>query len=135
MVPLVLEMTPPRWSKTQRVASWILAGLFGFMAIAHVVLTVLFYTGVHDTGVGFFFDWEWPAWLIAVIDGAVAWLLWFAYKRGTDRATLALVATLVASILALARAAWMAFVPVLLVVLVAICVLRVVEGRAAVAPS
>ena len=101
------------------------------MAAAHVVLTVLFHTGVHDTGVGYVFDWEWPAWLITIIDGTVAWLLWFAYRHCTDRATLGLILTLAASIMALARAAWMVFVPILLIVIIAMSVLRLLESRAA----
>lgn len=119
------------WSRVYGAASWILIGLFAFMAVAHVVLTVLFYTGVHDTGVGYVFDWEWPAWLIVIIDGTVAWLFWFAYRRCTDRTTLGLILTVVASIMALARAAWMVFVPVLLVVVIVASVVRLVRGRAA----
>ena len=123
--------TASRRSRVYRVASWILVGLFTFMAAAHVVLTVLFYTGVHDTGVGYMFDWEWPAWLITIIDGTVVWLLWFAYRRCTDRAALGLVLTLAASIMAMARAAWMVFVPILLIVVTAMSVIRLVESRAA----
>jgi len=111
------------------VASWILIGLFVFMSIAHVVLTVLFYTGVHDTGVGYMFDWEWPAWLITIIDATVAWLLWFAYRRCTDRPLLGLIATVAAATMALARAAWMVFVPLLLVVAIAASVIRILNGR------
>jgi hypothetical protein len=48
------------------------------MAVVHVFLTVLFYLGVWDTGVGYFLDYDWPAWLIAVLDGAAAFLLWAA---------------------------------------------------------
>lgn len=127
------DTTASWWSRVHRVASWTLIGLFTFMAAAHVVLTVLFYTGVHDQGVGYVFDWEWPTWLITIIDGAVAWLLWFAYRRCTDRATLGLVLTLGASIMALARAAWMVFVPILLLVIIAMSVRRLVESRAATA--
>jgi hypothetical protein len=125
--------TASRRSRAYGVASWILVGLFTFMAAAHVVLTVLFYTGVHDTGVGYVFDWEWPAWLITIIDGTVAWLLWFAYRRCTDRAALGLVLTLAASTMAVARAAWMVFVPILLIVVTAMCVIRLIESRAALA--
>jgi hypothetical protein len=113
------------------VASWTLVGLFAFLAVAHVVLTVLFYTGVHDTGVGYVFEWEWPAWLIVIIDGSVAWLLWFAYRRCTERPALGLFLTLVASLMALARAAWMVFVPILLVVVIVASVLRLRRSRAA----
>ncbi len=114
-----------------RVASWILVGLFTFMAAARVVLTVLFYTGVHDTGVGYILNWEWPAWLTTIIDATVAWLLWFSYRHCTDRTTLGLILTLPASVLALARAAWMVFVPILLILVMAMAVIRLVESRAA----
>lgn len=117
------------WSRIFTVASWILIGLFGFLAAAHVVLTVLFYTGVNDQGYGYVFDWEWPAWLIVIIDGATAWLLWFNLERGERRPWLGLAATVVASILAVARAAWMVFVPVLLVVVLVGSVARAVEHR------
>ena len=125
------DTTASRWSRTYGVASWILIGLFAFLAVAHVVLTVLFYTGVHDTGVGYVFDWEWPVWLIVIIDGSVAWLLWFAYRRCTERTTLGFFLTLVASLMALARAAWMVFVPILLVVVIVASVLRLVRSRTA----
>lgn len=123
--------TASRRSKVYRVASWILIGLFAFMAGAHVVVTVLFYTGVHDTGVGYVFDWAWPAWLIATIDGTVAWLLWLAYRRCANRSTLGLILTLGPLIMALSRAAWMVFVPILLTVIIAMSVVRLVETRAA----
>lgn len=114
-------------------ASWILIGLFAFLAAAHVVLTLLYYTGVHDTGVGYVFEWEWPAWLITIIDATVAWLLWFAYRRGTEKPIQGLIATIAAAIMALARAAWMVFVPVLLVVAIAGSVLRIMKSRPALA--
>jgi len=110
------------------VASWILVGLFTFMAAAHLVLTVLFYTGVHDTGVGYMLNWEWPAWLVTIIDATVAWLLWFSYRHCTDRTTLGLILTVAASVLALARAAWMVFVPILLILVIAMAVIRLVEA-------
>lgn len=112
-------------------ATWILVGLFTFMAAAHVVLTILFYAGVHDTGVGYVFDWEWPAWLIAIIDGSVAWLLWFAYRHCDERAALGLTLTSAAAMMAVARAAWMVFVPILLTVIIAGSVLRLIRGRTA----
>ena len=122
-------MRAPRLSKAHRLASWILIGLFTFLAGAHVVLTVLFYTGVHDTGVGYVLDWEWPAWIITIIDAAVAWLLWFAYRRGGDDPRMGLVATFLAAIMAFARAFWMVLVPVLLVVVIAGSVSRLASAR------
>lgn len=99
------------------------------MACAHVVLTVLFYTGVRDTGVGYVFDWEWPAWLITLMDASVAALFWFGYRRGTDRPVLGLTSTTVAAVTALARAAWMILVPILVAIAVAGSVSRVVRNR------
>jgi len=125
------DTTASWWSRTYGVASWILIGLFAFLAAAHVVLTLLYYTGVHDTGVGYIFEWEWPAWLITVIDATVAWLLWFAYRRGTEKPIRGLIATIAAAIMALARAAWMVFVPVLLVVVIAGSLLRIIRSRLA----
>jgi hypothetical protein len=127
----VVDTTASRWLRIYGAASWILIVLFVFLAAAHVVLTVLFYTGVHDTGVGYIFDWQWPAWLIVIIDGTTAWLLWFAYRRCTERATLGLILTLAASIMALARASWMVFVPILLVIAIAGSVTRVTKSRPA----
>jgi hypothetical protein len=124
--------TTPSWCpRTYGVASWILIGLFAFLAAAHVVLTLLYYTGVHDTGVGYIFGWEWPAWLITIIDATVAWLLWFGYRRGTEQPTRGLIATIAAAILALGRATWMVLVPVLLVVAIAGSVLRILRSRPA----
>ena len=108
-----------RWWKTYCVASWIVIGLFTFMAGAHVVLTLLFYTGVRDTGVGFVLGWEWPAWLITLIDATVAGLFWFAYRHGAADPRRGLVATTVATIMALARAAWMAPLWILLIIMIA----------------
>ena len=122
-------MSAPRWAKAHRLASWILIGLFTFLAGAHVVLTVLFYTGIHDTGVGYVLDWEWPAWMVTIIDAAVAWLLWFAYRRGNDDPRMGLVATVLAAIMALARAFWMVFVPILLVIVIAGSISRLASVR------
>lgn len=80
---------------------------------------------------GYVFGWEWPGWLITIVDATVAWLLWFAYRRGTEKPSLGLVATIAAAIMALARAAWMVFVPVLLVVAIAGSVLRFMRPRPA----
>lgn len=112
------------------VSTWILVGLFAFLTTAHVVLAVLYYLDVHDTGVGYVFAWEWPVLLIVLIDGATAWSLWFAYRRCEDRPTLGLVLTSAAAIMAVARAAWMVFVPVLLIVVLAFSLQRFVRSRA-----
>jgi len=113
------------------VALWLLIGLFGFMAAAHVVLTVLFYAGIHDTGVGYVFDWQWPAWLIAIIDGTVAWLPWFADRRCTDTGRAWTHPHGGCFDHGSRQAAWTAIVPVLLIIVVAKSVLSLVGSRAA----
>jgi hypothetical protein len=123
------DTTASLWWRLFRLASWILIGLFTFMAGAHLVLTVLFYTGVHDTGVGYVLDWEWPAWLITIIDAAVAALLWFAFRRGAEEPRMGLIATIAAAIMAFARVAWMILVPILLVVVIAGSFARLVGPR------
>ena len=97
------------------------------------MLTVLFFTGVHATGVGYIFGWEWPAWIIIIIDATVAWLLWFAYRRCTQEPWLGRVVTIAAAIMAVARAAWMVFVPILLVIAIAGSITRIVRSRGLVA--
>jgi hypothetical protein len=59
-----------------------LMAYFAFLAIVHAVLAVLFYFGTWDIGVGYVFDYDVPAWLIAVLDGSAAYLLWLRYRRG-----------------------------------------------------
>lgn len=80
---------------------------------------------------GYIFGWEWPAWLITIIDATVAWLLWFAYRRCTEKPKLGLLLTIAAAIMALARAAWMFFVPILLVIAITGYVTRIVRSREA----
>jgi hypothetical protein len=70
---------------------------------AHVVLTLLYYTGVDDSGVGYIFGWEWRAWIITIVDATVAWLLWFAYRPGTEKPSLGLIAKIAAAIMALGQ--------------------------------
>jgi len=71
------------WSRVYGVATWILIILFLLLATIHVVMTVLFYVGVLDQGFGYIFSFEWPAWLITLLDGSAAVMLWFAYRRGS----------------------------------------------------
>ncbi len=111
------------------VSTWTLVGLFSLLAVAHLVLTVLFYLGVHDTGVGFIFDWEWPAWLITIMDGSAAWMFWYAYRRCEENRWLGLAMTLVASTIAVSRALWMVFVPLMVAVAVVGSVSRIFMGR------
>ena len=112
-----------------KVSTWALVGLFALMAVAHVVLTVVFYLGIHDTGVGFVFGWEWPAWLITIMDGSAAWMYWYAYRRCEESRWLGLSMTLVASTIAVSRALWMVFVPVMVVVVIAGSISRILSGR------
>ena len=61
-------------------------------------------------------SFEWPSWLITVVDGSAAVMLWFGYRRGVEAPRLGLVLTVAASVIMWGRAAWMVFVPVLMVV-------------------
>jgi len=106
-----------------------LIAYFALMAVVHVVLTVLFSLGVWDTGVGYVLDYEAPAWLIAVLDGSAAYLLWIGLERGVARPWFGVVATLVASIIMVARAVWFVIIPVLVVVTIAGSIRRVVRNR------
>lgn len=98
------------------------------MAVIHLVLAVLFYLGIWDTGVGFFLDYDWPAWLIALLDGSAALLLLLGYKRGVDSPWLGLLLTLVASSIMLGRALWFVVIPLLVVLTIFGSVRRVVDA-------
>jgi hypothetical protein len=111
------------------VSSWVLIGLFALLAVSHVVMTVLFYIGVVDQGFGYIYDFEWPSWLITVLDGLAAVMLWFAYRRAAEAPWLGLVLTLAASVIMWGRAEWMVFVPVLIVVTIAGSVGRIITAR------
>jgi hypothetical protein len=117
------------WSRAYGIATWTLIVLFGFFAAAHLVLTVLFYAGVWDTGVGYILDYEWPAWLITVVDGVAAFLLWSGYRRGSSAPWLGLALTSLGSVIMLARALWMVLVPVLVVVTITGSIGRIVSSR------
>jgi hypothetical protein len=119
MVRSVTRIARPSWSRIYAIATWTLIVVFTLFAIAHLVLTVLFYIGVWDTGVGYVLDYEWPAWLITIIDGVAAFLLWSGYRRGSSSPWVGLVLTSVASVLMLARALWMVLVPVSVVLTIA----------------
>jgi hypothetical protein len=118
----------PHWARIYAIATWTLIVVFGFLAVAHVILTVLFYTGVRDTGVGYVLDFEWPAWLITLIDGAAVLLLWNGYRRGASNPRLGLALTSVASVLMLARASWMVLVPIAVVLTIAGSIRRIVAS-------
>jgi hypothetical protein len=99
------------------VASWGLIALFAFLAVAHVVLTVLFYAGIHDQGSGFFLDFEWPSWLITVIDASVVLLVWLVRRDRTVRPIPVLGATILVATLVIGRTAWMVIAPIFAAIL------------------
>jgi hypothetical protein len=121
--------TRPRWRRIYAIATWFLIGLFIFLAAAHLVLTALFFIGVWDTGVGYVLDFEWPAWLITLIDATAAASLWSGYRRGSSQPWLGLVLSSVAAALMVARASWMVLVPIAVVLTVAGSIARVVTSR------
>ena len=117
------------WSEVYRVSTGVLIVLFGLLTAIHVVITVLFYLGVWDQGVGYIFSFEWPAWLITVVDGTAAVVLWFGYRRGAEAPWLGLVLTVAASVIMWGRAAWMVFVPVLIAITIGGSVGRIVAAQ------
>ena len=112
---LLVDTSPRRtvWSRIYTVSTWILIAYFGLMAIIHVVLAMLFYLGVWDTGVGYFLDFEWPAWLIALLDGTAAYFLWSGYRKRSTNPLLGLVLTATASVIMIGRALWFVVIPML----------------------
>ena len=120
---------PTVWSRIYAISTWTLIAYFALLAVVHVVLTVLFYLGIWDTGVGYVFDYDVPAWLIAVLDGSAAYLLWSGYRRGTDNPWLGLGLTLVASIIMVARALWFVIIPVLVVLTISGAIRRLVTSQ------
>lgn len=97
------------------------------MAVAHLALTVLYFVGVWDTGVGFVLSWEWPAWSITAIDALAVWLLWSAKTSRGATPRRRLTQTVVAGVLVVARAAW--FVPVPLAAFVLVLDAAIVAAR------
>jgi hypothetical protein len=90
---------------------------------------VLFYLGIWDTGVGYVFDYDVPAWLIAVVDGLAAYLLWSGYRKGADKVWLGLSLTMVASVIMVARALWFVIIPILVVLTISGSIRRIVISR------
>jgi hypothetical protein len=117
------------WSRVDAISTWTLIGYFSLMAIVHLVLTVLFYLGIWDTGVGYVLDYDVPAWLITILDGSAAYLLWMGYRRGIDNAWLGLSLTLVASVVMMARALWFVIIPVLIVLTISGSIHRIVVSH------
>jgi hypothetical protein len=117
------------WSRVYAISTWTLIAYFTLMAVIHLVLTVLFYLGIWDTGVGYVLDYDVPAWLITILDGSAAYLLWMAYRKGTENTWLGLSLTLVASVIMVARALWFVLIPVLVVLTIAGSIHRIVASR------
>jgi hypothetical protein len=117
------------WSRVYAISTWALIVYFGGMAVIHVVLTVLFYLGVWDTGVGYFLDYEWPGWLIALLDGSAAYLLWVGYRRGGSSPWPGSILTVIASVIMMGRALWFVIIPVLVVLTISGSIGRVVQSQ------
>lgn len=117
------------WSRVYAISTWTLIVYFALMTVAHVVLSVLFYLGIWDTGVGYFLDYEWPAWLIALLDGSATYLLWTGYRRGAANPWLGLALTVIASVIMVGRAAWFVIIPVAVVLTISGSIGRVVQSR------
>lgn len=93
------------------------------------MLSVLFFVGVWETGVGYVLDWEWPAWVITLIDASAALSLWYADRTGSERPWRGAVLTAVAAALMLARALWFVLVPIAVTLTVAGSIARVTTSR------
>ena len=102
------------WSRVYAFSTWALIVYFSLMAVAHLVLTVLFYLGVWDTGVGYVLDYDVPAGIITILDASAAYLLWLGYRRGATNAPLGLILTSIAAVIMLARALWFEILPILI---------------------
>ena len=117
------------WVRLIAVAAWGLIGLFTVLTVAHVVLTVLFYSGVHDTGYEFFLEYEWPSWLITIIDAAVVLLVLVIRREREAQASIALGAGIVVAALVVGRALWMVFAPAFAAILVIDGIQRMARHR------
>jgi hypothetical protein len=117
------------WSRVYAISTWTLIGYFSLMAVVHLVLTVLFLFGIWDTGVGYVLDYDVPAWLITILDGVAAYLLWTAYRRGIENPWLGLGLTLIASVIMVGRALWFAIIPLMVVVTIAGSIRRIATGN------
>ncbi len=122
---MVQESRRTVWSRVYAISTWTLIGYFSLMAVAHLVLTVLFYLGIWDTGVGYVLDFDVPAWMITILDGAAAYMLWVGYRRGLGNPWLGLSLTVAASVIMIGRALWFVIIPLMIVVTIAGSILRV----------
>jgi len=126
---MVHEMLRTVWSRVYAISTWTLIGYFSLMAVVHLVLTVLFLFGIWDTGVGYVLDYDVPAWLITILDGVAAYLLWTAYRRGIENPWLGLGLTLIASAIMVGRALWFVIIPLMVVVTIAGSIRRIATGN------
>lgn len=117
------------WTRIYSVSAWILIAYFGLMAIIHVALAVLFYLGVWDTGVGYFLDFDWPAWLIALLDGTAAYFLWLGYRGRSISPPMGVLLTATASVIMIGRALWFVVIPVLVAITMAGSTQRFARSR------
>lgn len=122
---MVQETRRTVWSRVYAFSTWVLIGYFSLMAVVHLVITVLFYVGIWDTGVGYVLDFDVPAWLITILDGAAAYLLWLGYRRGTENPWLGLSLTLAASVIMIGRALWFVIIPLMVAVTIAGSIRRI----------
>jgi hypothetical protein len=126
---MVHEMLRTVWSRVYAISTWTLIGYFSLMAVVHLVLTVLFLFGIWDTGVGYVLDYDVPAWLITILDGVAAYLLWTAYRRGIENPWLGLGLTLIASVIMVGRALWFVIIPLMVAVTIAGSIRRIATGN------
>jgi hypothetical protein len=126
---MVHEMLRTVWSRVYAISTWTLIGYFSLMAVVHLVLTVLFLFGIWDTGVGYVLAYDVPAWLITILDGVAAYLLWTAYRRGIENPWLGLGLTLIASVIMVGRALWFVIIPLMVVVTIAGSIRRIATGN------
>lgn len=118
-------------SRAFKVAIWTLIGLFAFLAVVHVVLTVLFWAGGIGQGYGFFLSFEWPAWVVTIADASVAWMLWKGYRIGRAQPGYGFVLILGTTPIVIGRTVWMVFPLVLLVIALIGAGARVIASRRA----
>lgn|GEM_PF-6739053 len=119
----------PVWPTVYALATWTLIIYFVLLAAIHVVMTVLFYLGTLEQGFGYIFSFQQPAWLITLLDGSAAAMLWFGYRRGADTPWLGLVLMVAASVVIWGRADWTVWVPVLIVITLGGAVGRILIAR------
>jgi hypothetical protein len=63
------------------------------------------------------------------VPASAAFLLWFGYRKGVDAPLSGLILTVLASVLMLARAVWMVFVPVFVLLTIVGSIGRIINAR------